>query len=201
MGSEYDPLFARRDGAADDADLAAVRGAFEQAAAPYLASPVPWIVWGLALPSAALATRRVLDAGGPRGVLLLWSLVILAAGAVEVAIYARRRRRLPRSALAGWALRSQGNLSIVAVALSVALLAVGQARLLPGLWLLLLGHSLYGLGGLSFAALRSCGLIYQLGGLAALLLPGRADLVFAAASALGNLWVAGRIARARRGRS
>lgn len=197
MGSEYDPLFARRDAAADDADLAAVRSAFEHAAAPYLGSAVPWIVWGIALPAAALATRRVLAAAGPRGVLLLWSLVILAAGAVEVAVYAGRRRRRPRSALAGWALRSQGNLSVVAVALSAALLVAGQGRLVPGLWLLLLGHSLYGLGGLSFAPLRTCGLVYQLGGLAALVLPGRADLVFAAATALGNLWVAGRILRAR----
>ena len=38
------------------------------------------------LPAAALVTRRVLAAGGARGVLLLWSLTILAAGAIEAAV-------------------------------------------------------------------------------------------------------------------
>ena len=199
MSSEYDPIFQRGSGhaGAGGDDLEAVRETFEQAAAPYLASPVPWVFWGLALPAAALATRRVLAVGGPRGVLLLWSLTILAAGAVEAGIYARRRRRAPRSSLAGWALRSQGNLSLAAAALSVALLVAGEARLLPALWLLLLGHSLYGLGGLSFPPLRTCGLVYQLGGVAALVAVARADLVFAAATGLGNLWVAASIARQR----
>lgn len=195
MGSEYDPLFASGTDRAGDDDLAAVQESFRRAAAPYLTSPVPWLVWGVALPAAALATRRTLAAAGPRGVLLLWSLTILAAGAVEAVIYARHRRRQERSSLAGWALRSQGNLSLAAVALSIALLLSGEARLLPALWLLLLGHSLYGLGGLSFSPLRSCGLIYQLGGVAALVVLARSDLVFAAATAIGNLWVAGSIIR------
>ncbi len=197
MGSEYDPLFTGAAGGAGNGDLAAVQESFRRAAAPYLASPVPWLVWGVALPAAALATRRTLAAAGPRGVLLLWSFTILAAGAVEAVIYARRRRRQERSSLAGWALRSQGNLSLAAVALSIALLLAGEARLLPALWLLLLGHSLYGLGGLSFRPLRSCGLIYQLGGVAALLALTRADLVFAAATGIGNLWVAASIVRRR----
>jgi hypothetical protein len=197
MSSEYDPVFGRRSRTATANDLEAVQASFERAAGPYLASPVPWLVWSLALPAAALTTRRVLESAGARGVLLLWSLTILAAGAVEVGIYARRRRRAERSTLASWALRSQGNLSLTAVVLSVALLIVGQVRLLPALWLLLLGHSLYGLGGLAFRPLRSCGLIYQLGGLAALLMVARADLVFALATGLGNLWVAVSVYRDR----
>ena len=195
MPSEYDPLFTGR-GAAAGADLESVRETFERAAAPYLASPLPWLVWSVALPAAALATRRVLTAHGARGVLLLWSLTILAAGAVEAAVHARRRRR-ERSSLAGWAMRSQANLSAAAVVLSLALLFAGEGRLLPTLWLLLLGHSLYGLGGLVFRPLRTAGLLYQLGGLAALFLVARSDVVFAVTTALGNLWVAHAIWRER----
>jgi hypothetical protein len=190
MSTEYDPVFPRRGGPQAADDLEAVRESFARAAGPYLASPVPWLVWGIALPGAALATRPVLAAAGARGVLLLWSLTILAAGTVEVGVYSRRRRRAPRSTLAGWALRWQGNLSLTAVLLSGALLAGGQGRLLPALWLLLLGHSLYGLGGLASRPLKSSGLIYQLGGLAALFLAARGDLVFAVTTALGNLWMA-----------
>jgi hypothetical protein len=84
----------------------------------------------------------------------------------------------------------QGNLSLVAVALSIALVAAEEARLLPGLWLLLLGHSLFTLGGLAFPPQRTAGVVYQVGGAAALL-PGLPELLlFAAATALGNLWIA-----------
>ena len=191
MTSEYDPVFDRHAGEAGGGDLASVREAFERAAGPYLASPLPWLVWGIALPAAALATRRVLSAHGARGVLLLWSLTILAAGAIEVAVYARRRRRQPaRSTLARWALRTQGNMSAAAVVLSVALVAAGEGRLLPTVWLLLLGHSLYSVGGLASRPLKRCGLIYQLGGLAALPLIASSDVVFAATTFVGNLSVA-----------
>ena len=94
-------------------------------------------------------------------------------------------------------MRSQANLSAAAVVLSAALLFAGEGRLLPTLWLLLLGHSLYGLGGLVFQPLRTAGLLYQLGGLVALLLVARSDVVFAATTALGNLWVAHAIWRGR----
>ena len=197
MPSEYDPVFARRGAAAAESDIEGVREAFERAAGPYLSSPLPWLVWGIALPAAALATRRVLAAAGARGVLLLWSLTILAAGAVEVGLYARRRRQAQRSTLATWAMRLQANLSLTGVVLSLALLVAGQGRLLPALWLLLLGHSLYGLGGLASRPLKSCGLVYQLGGVAALVAMPSADLVFALATGLGNLWVAFRIWRGR----
>ena len=189
MPSEYDPAFHRGDPGATD-DLESVQETFERAAGPYLASPLPWLVWGIALPGAALATRRVLEASGARGVLLLWSFTILAAGAIEAGVYARRRRQTKRSSLARWALRTQGNLSVVAVVLSVAMLATGQGRLLATVWLLLLGHSLYGLGGLASPPLRRCGLIYQLGGLVSLWAASSTDLVFALATGLGNLSVA-----------
>jgi hypothetical protein len=191
MTSEYDPVFGRGGESAPAGDLEAVRESFERAAGPYLASPLPWLIWGIALPGAALATRRVIEAAGARGVLLLWSLTILAAGAVEVAVYARRRRQAPeRSTLARWALRSQGNLSFAAMALSLALLVTSQGRLLPAVWLLLLGHSLYSLGGLASPPLRRCGLIYQLGGLVSLFVLSSPELVFALATGLGNLSVA-----------
>jgi len=93
-------------------------------------------------------------------------------------------------ALAGWALNVQGNLSLVAVALSLAMLLVGQGRLLPGIWLLLLGHSFFVLGSLAFPPFRACGLIYQLGGVVALWPSLDPLLVFAAATAAGNLWMA-----------
>lgn len=196
MPSEFDPLFPREERAVDD--LEAVEEIFEHAAGPYLASPLPWLVWGVALPAAALATRPVLAAAGARGVLLLWSLTILAAGGFEAAVYVRRRRRQSeRSTLARWALRSQGNLSLAAVVVSAALLWVGEERLLPALWLLLLGHSLYSLGGLASPPLRRCGLIYQLGGLAAAWAPGSGALLFALATAVGNLSVALAIWRGR----
>ena len=190
MASEYDPAFGRGGVSPAAGDLESVQAIFERAAAPYLSSPLPWIVWGIALPGAALGTRRVLDAAGPRGVLLLWSLTILAAGAIEAAAYARRRRHTEFSSLARWVLRAQANLSLIGVLVSAALLLAGQGRLLPALWLLLLGHSLYGLGGLASRPLRTCGLIYQLGGVAALLFAGQAAIVFAVATAAGNLQVA-----------
>lgn len=191
MTSEYDPVFGRQGGTAAASDLDSVQETFERAAGPYLSSPLPWLVWGIALPGAALATRQLFAAGGARGVLLLWSFTILAAGAVEAAVYARRRlHQQQRSTLARWALRTQGNLSLTAVILSLALLATGEGRLLPTVWLLLLGHSLYGLGGLASQPLKRCGLIYQLGGLVALFAIANSDLVFALTTFIGNLSVA-----------
>jgi len=95
-----------------------------------------------------------------------------------------------RSPLATWALRTQGNLSLVALALSALLLWQDLAWALPGLWLLLLGHSFYVLGGLAFRPFHTYGLLYQLGGVAALW-PGGAPLpVFALTTAAANLWMA-----------
>ena len=95
-------------------------------------------------------------------------------------------------------LRVQGNLSLVAVALTALLVWQDLAWALPGVWLLLLGHSFYMLGGLSFPPFRAYGILYQLGGLAALW-PGGAPLaVFAATTAVGNLWMGFSVWRAVR---
>src|SRR5574339_1015547 len=84
----------------------------------------------------------------------------------------------------------QGNLSLV-------LVVAAAARLLPAVWLLLLGHSLFVLGGLALPAMRAGGIVYQVGGVAALV-PGVPPLAaFAAATALGNLWIAVGVARQR----
>jgi hypothetical protein len=86
-------------------------------------------------------------------------------------------------------LRVQGNLSLVALTLSALLIWQDLAWALPGLWLLLLGHSFYMLGGLAFEPFRACGLLYQLGGVAALW-PNSSPLgAFAVATAAGNLWM------------
>lgn len=191
--SEYDPVFGGRSRDVDAAasDLGTVRALFAAASRPYLSSALPWLFWALLLPAAALATERVARANGAPGVLGLWSAAILVGGAVEAFfLYRNRRRSGGGSPLGSWAMTLQGNLSLVAVALSIALVVADRADLLPGLWLLLLGHSLFTLGSLAFRPQRTAGIVYQLGGAVALF-PGAPALVaFAAATALGNLWIA-----------
>lgn len=195
--SEYDPLFGGGEAPRTSNDLAAVRDAFVRASRPYLSSPWPWIGWAVAFPAAALATPAAAAARGPAGVVGLWSLAILAAGALEGTILLRARRKIGASPLGSWAMTIQGNLSLVGTALSLALVFTGSAPLLPALWLLLLGHSLFVLGGLALPAMRVAGVLYQLGGVAALV-PGVPPLAaFAAATALGNLWIAAGVARQR----
>ncbi len=187
MPSEYEPLFADRREAVDD--LAAVRELFQAASGPYLRSPVSWLSWAVALPGAALATGPALQRLGPSGVLLVWSLAILLGGAVEITAIRRGGTPGGRSLLAAWALRTQGNLSLVALLLSALLVWQDLSWAVPGLWLLLLGHSFYILGGLSFPPFRPYGLLYQAGGIAALW-PGGAPLAaFALTAAAANLWM------------
>lgn len=194
--SEYEPLFAEEPTAADD--LPAVQELFAAASGPYLRSPASWLAWAVLLPAAALATARAAARFGPAGVLLTWSVAILAGGAVEMAAIRRGQQRTPRSPLAGWALRTQGNLSLVALALSALLVWQDAAWTLPGVWLLLLGHSFYMLGGIAFRPFRLYGLLYQAGGVAALW-PGGAPLpVFALTAAAGNLWMSWAVWRERR---
>ncbi|HXO20710.1 MAG TPA: hypothetical protein VOA87_12405 [Thermoanaerobaculia bacterium] len=196
MPSEYDPFFADRSTVEDD--LEPVRARFAAASRPYLHSPWSWLAWAVLLPAAALATPLALHRNGPAGVLLAWSVTILLGGAVEVGAILRAGGRSVRTPLAVWVLRVQGNLSFVALALSALLLWQDAAWALPALWLLLLGHSFYMLGGLAFPPFRTCGRIYQVGGLAALWPFWNPLLVFAAATAAGNLWMAYRIWRQRR---
>jgi hypothetical protein len=184
--SEYDPLFGGADGRQRVDDLEPVRDLFARAAAPFTRSPWSWWTWAAVLPAAALATRPVFARFGPSRVVVLWCSAILAAGAVEMWVV-RQAATTPRTLLAGWVLRSQANLSFVAVVISGALLWLGRPGALPGVWLLLLGHSFLVLGGLAFQPFRRAGWIYQLAGLGALW-PGQDGLLwFAAATALGNL--------------
>ncbi len=188
--SEYDPLFAPRAEGPESRDLIEVRRLFAAASRPYLSTALPWFVWSFVLPGAAIAADRLRAAASLPGQLALWSAAILAGGSVEAWFLLRHRRRTGGgSPLGSWAMTLQGNLSLVAVALSIALLAAGEPRLLPGLWLLLLGHSLFALGGLAFPPQRAAGIVYQLGGAAALLPGVPALAVFAVATCLGNLWI------------
>lgn len=192
--SEYDPVGGAGAGAADG-ELELVRSRFAAAGSAYLASPLPWLAWSVILPAAALLTTRALARAGAPGVLFLWTGAILAGGAVEAVNMRRQRAR--GGSLARWVFRVQGNVSLVALALSVMLVLQDLAWLLPGVWLLLLGHSLFALGGLSVPPLKAAGLVYQAGGLFALGGGDRTMWIFAAATGAANLWVAWSIARSR----
>jgi hypothetical protein len=186
MPSEYEPLFTPS--RAPEDDLEPVREHFRAASRPFLRTPWSWLSWAVLLPAAALATPVALRAAGFAGVLFIWSAVILLGGGVE--IFAIRRAGGGGSTpLAAWVLRVQGNLSLVAVVLSALLVWQDVAWALPGIWLLLLGHSFYMLGGLAFEPFRAYGILYQIGGLAALWPGGAPLLVFALATAAGNLWM------------
>lgn len=192
MPSEYDDFFSSPTG---EDDLEPVRERFRAASRPFLSSPWTWLAWAVLLPGAAFATPALLRGFGPAGVLFGWSVVVLAGGAVE--FLAIRRAGAGGSPLASWVLRIQGNLSLVAVVLSLLLLWQEAAWALPGLWLLVLGHSLYMLGGLASPPLRLCGVLYQLGGVVALWPYGLPLLAFAVATAAGNLWMAVAVWRER----
>jgi hypothetical protein len=137
--------------------------------------------------------------GGPSAILFVWSGVILLGGAVELVSLRRGGVRLGASTrLASWVLRLQGNLSLIGVALSAFLLWLDQPWALPGVWLLLMGHSFYMLGGFGFGPFRIGGLILQLGGVAALWPSGKSLPCFALATALSNFWIGLGIWRANR---
>ena len=185
--SEYDPVF-RRATPHESAELDRVRASFRAAARPYVRAPWSWLAWGLVLPTAALATPRVAALWDIPGAFGLWTAAIVLAGVIEM--WAIRRGGGGRSPLAVWAMRSQANLSLIGVALSLVLAWERAAWALPGLWLLILGHSFVSLGGLSFTALKRYGAVYQLGGLTALILARSSLEVFAVTTAVANLGLA-----------
>lgn len=199
MASEYDPLRKTLDDPLAEDGLELVRDHFEEASRPYLSQPWSWFAWALILPSAALATPAVLRVTGGLGVLVLWSVAVLIGGVIEAMqiVRGRRESRAESSSLAAWVLRAQGNLSLVAVFISLALLLQDLPGLLPGVWLLLLGHSLFSFGGLAAGALRTTGLVYQAGGILAIWPHGWGLTIFAVATFVGNLWVGWSIWRAR----
>lgn len=108
---------------------------------------------------------------------------------IEGALILRGSAVTERTPLAGWVLRTQGNLSLVAVALSALLLGLGRAEFLPALWLLLIGHSFYAVGKLSFLPLRTAGALLQIGGIVALVPPVDGLLAFAACTFAACGWV------------
>jgi hypothetical protein len=195
MRSEYDPVRPDPFAGGQDSSLETVRRHFEVAAEPYLASPWSWLAWAMILPAAALLTPYFLERWSWLGVLFLWSAAVILGGVIEAYQIVKGRRQGGTTALATWVLRAQGNLSLVALLLSVVALWQGQAWILPGLWLLLLGHSLFTLGGLASSAMRSAGRLYQLGGVLALLPHGQSLACFAVATFLGNLWIGASIWR------
>lgn len=198
MASEYDPLRSRPLLSSEASDLDRVKALFAAASSGYLSSPVPWLVWAIVLPGAALATPRVAASADPGwlAVLLLWSVAILVGGSVEGLAMRRARRRAPHSEISGWVFKAQGNLSLIAIALTAVVMVNEAYRYLPGIWLLLTGHSFFALGGLASPALRRSGLVYQLGGLVALLPWFDSLIVFAVTTAAANLAVAVAMVRA-----
>jgi hypothetical protein len=196
MTSEYDPFLAPARTRFESSNLELARELFREASRPYLASRLPWLAWAAILPAAALATPVVGRAYDWVGVLLLWSIAILLGGVFELTAIRRSSLEIVSTPLASWAFGVQGNLSLVTIALSFFLLWVESAWALPGLWLLMLGHSFVTLGGLAFTPLRTAGLIYQIGGVAAFW-PGGSPLVVLAVTAFGaNLWMAMAVRRA-----
>lgn len=203
MRSEYEPLFggspsSNVGGSGDDSDLERVRERFQAAVAPFLRSPVSWLAWSVVLPTAAKLHPWAWMSFGLQGVMLLWSGAILAGGLVEGSVLLRVRRRVRPSPLVGWVLHAQGNMSLMGLVLSVFLVWWGQAAALPGLWLLLVGHSFYVLGGLAFPPFRLYGLVFQLGGAAALWPSTSALDLFAGVTGAANLWLAWKVWRAGR---
>lgn len=197
MTSEYDPFLAPARPRFESSNLELARELFRGASGPYLSSPLPWVAWGVILPAAALATATVGRAFAWVGVLLLWSIAILIGGGFELGAIRRAAAEVVSTPLASWAFGVQGNLSLVAIALSFFLLWVECAWALPGLWLLLLGHSFVTLGGLAFLPLRTAGLLYQIGGVAALWPGGEPLVVLAVTTLAANLWMAVAVSKKR----
>lgn len=187
--SEYDPIPPRPPLSDEPTDLDRAQALFAGSAVGYLRSPWSWWTWSLLLPIAALLTREVYPVAGPLPTLVLWSVVILVGGTVEGALILSGSERTARTPLAGWVLRTQGNLSLVAVALSGLLLWRDLAEFLPAVWLLLIGHSFYSVGRLAFRPLRDAGVLFQLCGLAALLPLTDGLLVFAVCFFVGCAWI------------
>ena len=189
MSTAYDTVFSPSYSRTQSSDLAAARSLFRAASGPFLASPLPWFGWALIFPTAALLTPSVAEVFSWPGVILLWSFSILTGGAFELFAVRSRGGLSASSALASWAFRVQANLSLIGVVLSFLCILWGRPGALPAVWLLVLGHSLFMLGGLAFAPLRRAGLVYQLGAILSLLPWVDPLQVLAATTLVANTWV------------
>jgi hypothetical protein len=198
MPSEYDPLRPRQPLSGEASDLDKVQALFAGAASGYVSSPWPWVCWAIVLPAAAMMTTEVATVVGPLAVLLLWSIAILVAGAVEAFSMRRARNTAGRSDITGWVFKGQGNLSLIAIVLTGALAWQRLYDFLPAVWLLLIGHSFFAVGGLASNALKRGGLLYQIGGVVSLLPWFESLDVFAAATALANGTIAASLFLRRR---
>ncbi len=167
-----------------------VQELFSHAASGYVSSPWPWVCWAFVLPAAALMTPTVATAVGPVAVLLLWSVAILLAGAVEALSMRRARKGVTPSDITRWVFRGQGNLSLIAIVLTLALGWQRMYEFLPAVWLLLIGHSFFSIGGLAASALKRGGLLYQVGGVISLLPWFESLIVFAVTTAVANATIA-----------
>ncbi len=197
MSSEYDAFLGPSKPSLESSHLDVVRAHFREASLPYTSSPLPWFAWAIVLPASAFATPFVAERFSWIGVLLQWSLTILLGGAFEIGSMRQQRGPLVSRAISSWVFGVQANLSLVAIALSCLLLWQQAAWALPGLWLLLLGHSFAAFGGLSFPGLRQMGLLYQLGGFIALWPSGHPLLVLGLTTFVANMWMATTVLRRR----
>lgn len=196
--SEYDPVRPRQPLSSEGSDLEIVQDLFGQASSGYLKSPWPWLAWAVVLPTTALITPAVAAAAGPPEVLLLWSLAIVIGGVVEGLALRRSKGSRSGSDLTRWVFRAQGNLSLIAVTLTAVLVFQELYRFVPAVWLLLIGHSFFAIGGLASQTLRRGGLIYQAGGLLSMYPRFDSLMVFALTTALANAMIAVSLWRSRR---
>ncbi len=163
---EYEPIFFTRkskDSKEIRDDLSIVQHLFKNAAQPFLSTPWGWLGWSIILPSSLLLTPVVNLKSGLRGIILLWSFSVLLGGIIEITAI-RNSRYKNISNLSGWAYSIQGNLSLVGLALT-SLLIFSSPRIIPSLWLLIIGHSFYSLGSLADNILKYVGIYYQVMGI------------------------------------
>ena len=75
------------------------------------------------------------------------------------------------------------------MALSVVLVWKGLHGFLPAVWMLLVGHSFFVIGKLSFGPMRTAGLLLQAGGILALVPALDGFVVFAVCAFAACFWI------------
>ena len=122
----------------------------------------------------------------PRGILIgLWVSVGMLAVAIDVlmtARLARRRGKNPWSRLLQLGACTMGPCIVMGVVLTVAFALRNQWSMVPAVWMILYGGSLWVVGTLSVRAPRILGLVFFLLGVVTLFWAGHVSLVMVAAS-------------------